>query len=241
MQTKTPVLAAALTALTLLAAPPAHAQGELVKSASADLDGDGKPEAISLKWEEGEESFILQAGSVSTKGNAVDTEIHGFAVIDLDSGDKRKELAVQKGLTDDDKGVYLYGFDGKSLKQLGTVPAVTEVKGNGILLADRWMGFWMKRDKFVLEAKKDKVSWVPQELYYVGTEATVKQPFSLMASRTGKAPLATLAQGSTIQVIAAAPPTAKGGEYLYLVKSATGLLGWATIMDLIEKTEGLFA
>jgi hypothetical protein len=233
MQTK----ASLLTALLLLATP-VHAEDAPMQSTSADLDGDGKPESLSLEWKEGDDAFILRAGSASAKGSAQDTEVQGLTVIDLDSGDKRKEVAVHTGLTDQDKRVDLYAFDGKGLKPLGSVPTLTEVRGNGIILADSWQGFWSRRDKFTLDAKKGKVSEVPQELYHVGAEATVKKPFPLAASRTDKAPVATLAQGSRIQVIAAAP--LKGGKgYLYLVKSATGLLGWATAGDLSGHTEGL--
>jgi hypothetical protein len=50
--------------------------------------------------------------------------------------------------------------------------------------------------------------------------------------------VATLAQDSRIQVLAA-DPSGRPGEELYLVKSSTGLLGWASRADLEGKTEGL--
>jgi hypothetical protein len=234
MQTK----ASLLTALLLLA-PAAHAQGEPVQSTSADLNGDGKPEALSVQWKEGDAAFVLRAGGATVKGSAANTEVRGLTVIDLDSSDKRKEVAVLTGMTEYDKRVDLYAFDGKSLKPLGSVPALTEVRGNGIILSDSWQGFWNRRDKFALDAKKTKVSEVPQELYYVGVEATVKQLLPLTAGRADKALVATLAQNSRIQVLAAVPLKGGKSDYLYLVKSATGLLGWATSRDLVEKTEGL--
>jgi hypothetical protein len=239
MRTKTAVLAA-LTTSALLAAPVTLAQqAEPVKSTSADLNGDGKPEVISLQWEEGQPQFVLKVGNATARGDAKDTEVHGVSIIDIDGSDKRKEVAVHAGMTDDDQRTFVYAFDGKALKALGSVPALTEVKGNSIILSDSWQGFWNKRDKFVLDAKAGKLSEVPQELYFVGAEATVKQSFPLARSRTDKSPLAQLAQGSKIQVLAAWPPGRAGGLYLYLVKSSTGLLGWATVTDLMEKTEGL--
>ncbi|WP_164010706.1 hypothetical protein [Pyxidicoccus trucidator] len=239
MTTKAPVLTA--MTLTLLTAPLARAQDaqEPAKSASADLNGDGKPEAISLEWDEKKDQFVLKAGGATVRGDTSGNEPIGVTVVDLDSGDKRKELAVHTGETDYDKQARLYAFDGKALKALGSVPALTEAKGNGIILSDSWQGFWNRRDKFALDAKAGKVSEVPQELYAVGVEATVKQSFPLARSRTDKAAVAMLAQGSRIQVLAAAPASKKGGDYLYLVKSSTGLLGWATAKDLQEKTEGL--
>lgn len=235
MKTKSPALA--VMTLTLLTAPLAHAQGEPTKSASVDLNGDGKPEAVSLTWDEARDEFVLKAGSATIRGGTDGNAPEGFVVVDLDSSDKRKELVVSTGQTDYDKQQHLYAFDGKALKSIGNVPALTEAKGNGIILSDSWQGFWNRRDKYALD-KKGNVTEVPQELYAVGVEATVKQPFPLARSRTDKSAVATLAQGSKIQVLAAAP-LGPPGEYLYLVKSATGLLGWATAKDLTGKTEGL--
>ncbi|NMO18879.1 hypothetical protein HPC49_20150 [Pyxidicoccus fallax] len=239
MKTKSSVLASLMTC-SLLAAPAVHAGDDgPVKSASVDLNGDGKPEAISIEWDEAKDQFILKAGTATIRGATDGNEPAGFTVVDIDSGDKRKEVAVGTGQTDYDKQQHLFAFDGKAFKALGSVPALTEARGNGIILSDSWQGFWNRRDKFTLDAKAGKVTEVPQEMYAVGVEATVKQSFPLARSRTEKTPVATLAQGSKIQVFAAAPVGKKGGGYLYLVKSSTGLLGWASEKDLMEKTEGL--
>lgn len=237
MKTKAPALA--VMTLTLLTAPLAQAQDpqEPKNSDSVDLNGDGKPEAISLTWDQAKDEFVLKAGSSTIRGGTDGNAPPGFVVVDIDSSDKRKELAVTTGQTDYDKQQHLYAFDGKALKSIGNVPALTETKGNGIILSDSWQGFWNRRDKYALD-KAGKVVEVPQELYAVGVEATVKQSFPLARSRTHKTAVATLAQGSKIQVLAATP-LGPPGEYLYLVKSSTGLLGWATAKDLTGKTEGL--
>ncbi|MFP2929778.1 hypothetical protein ACLESO_32215 [Pyxidicoccus sp. 3LG] len=159
--------------------------------------------------------------------------------MDLDSSDKRKEVVVHTGQTDYDKKAHVYSFDGKSLKPLGTVPAITEARGNSIILSDTWQGFWNRRDKFALDAKKAKLSEVPQDLYAVGVEATVKTSFPLARTRTEKTPVANLAQGSKIQVLAAG--RTGGSNWMYLVKSSTGLLGWATAKDIAENTDVQFA
>ncbi|NOJ80471.1 hypothetical protein HNV28_19425 [Myxococcus xanthus] len=238
MKTNASVLA--VMTCSLLTAPLAIADDTApVKSASVDLNGDGTPEAVSIQFDEPKNEFILKAGSATIRGPGDDNEPAGVFIVDLDSRDKRKELVVRTGQTDYDQRSYIYGFDGKALKLLGTVPALTEAKGNGIILSDSWQGFWNRRDKYVVDAKTGKVSEVPQDLYAVGVEATVKQSFPLARSRTDKSAVATLAQGSKIQVLAAAPSGRKDEGYLYLVKSSTGLLGWATAKDLTGKTDGL--
>ncbi|TQF16437.1 hypothetical protein FJV41_08105 [Myxococcus llanfairpwllgwyngyllgogerychwyrndrobwllllantysiliogogogochensis] len=240
MKTQLPALA--VTTFALLGAPLAQAGDELpTQSASADLNGDGKPEAIAVKWKEGDEEFVLTAGTATLRGKT-DSEVLGLSIIDVDSGDKRKEVAVHTGMTDNDRLTTVYAFDGKSLKALGSVHALTEVKGNGIILSDSWEQFWNRRDKFALDAKAGKLSLVPQELYYVGQEATVREGFPITHSRTDKKPVATLAAASKILVLAAAPVPVQGGRstsFVYLVKSSTGLLGWVSHDTLLAKTEGL--
>ncbi|RKH93237.1 hypothetical protein D7Y04_41255 [Corallococcus sp. AB038B] len=228
----------------LLTGAPASAQNsEFVKSAQVDLDGDGKPDAVSLTAGE-DGKFTLKVGGATLKGDASGNEVPGFQVVDLDTGDKWKELLVQTlGELDDGHRYFVYGYDGKAVKLLGNVHALTEAKGNGIVLVDRWMAFWQKRDKYTLDRKAWKLVHVPQELYAVTAEpgkevtATVKKSFPLTQSRTGSAVLATTAQGSKVTVLAASVPAK--GEVLYLVRSSTGLLGWVPGNVLVESTDGL--
>ncbi|WP_233602192.1 hypothetical protein [Corallococcus sp. CA047B] len=231
-------LLAVLSSAVLLAAP-AGAQGDApVKSANVDLDGDGKPDAVSLT-PGADGKFTLKVGAATVQGNAAGNEVSGFSVVDLDTGDKWKELLVHSvGDVDDDHRFFLYGYDGKGMKPLGDVRALTEAKGNGIVLVDTWMGFWHRRDKYVLDRKAWKLNPVPQELYAVGVEATVKKSFPLAQARTGSAVVATTAQGSKVQVLAASVPP-RGGDVWYLVKSSSGLLGWVREKALVESTEGL--
>ncbi|RKH48126.1 hypothetical protein D7Y23_20765 [Corallococcus sp. AB050B] len=223
----------------MFAGAPAWAQknDEPVMSAQVDLDGDGKPEAVSLTAGAGGK-FTLKAGEATVQGNAPRAEVRGFTVVDLATGDKWKELVVHSlGGVDEDHRFFLYGYDGKALRPLGDVHALTEAKGNGIVLVDTWMGFWQRRDKYTLDRKAWKLVHVPQELYAVGVDATVKKSFPLAQNRTGSAVVATTAQGSKVQVLAASIPAK--GEVQYLVKSSTGLLGWVPGNVLMESTEGL--
>ncbi len=232
-------LLAVLSSAVLLAGAPVFAQGgdAFVTAAQADLDGDGKPDAVALTVG-ADGKFTLKVGGATLKGDASGNEVTGFQVVDLDTGDKWKELLVQTlGELDDGHRYLLYGYDGKAVKPLGDVHALTEAKGNGIVLVDRWMGFWQKRDKYTLDRKAWKLVYVPQELYAVGVEATVKKSFPLAQGRTGSGVVATTAQGSKVQVLAASVPAK--GEVQYLVKSSTGLLGWVREKVLVDSTDGL--
>jgi hypothetical protein len=233
-------LLAALCSAVVFTGGPAHAQdAEPVKSAQVDLDGDGKADAVTLT-PGGGGKFTLKVGGVTAQGGSADAnEPLGFTVVDLDSGDKWKELVVHSlGDVDGDHRFFVYGYDGKAVRLLGDVNALSEAKGNGIVLVDQWQGFWNKRDKYALDRKAWKLVHVPQELYAVGVGATVKKSFPLQRSRTEAAVVATLAQGSKVEVLAAGAGP-KGGPWWYLVKSSTGLLGWVRADTLEASTNDL--
>jgi hypothetical protein len=227
----------ALTA-TLLLCPALVQAHEPVKSLSVDLNGDGKPESIQLRWREGDPTYVLQAGSVSIQGRGDERTVEGVTVIDLDTREPTRELVVHVTLPLDERRMDLYGFDGKALRPLGSVPAITQTHGNGILLSDDWWGFWTRRDKYVLNREQWRLERVRQPYYYVGQEARVLQSFPLAFDRTGAPVVAHLAPDSTIQVLAA--DTSIPGQYpWFLVKSSTGLLGWAEGQTLVRNTQGL--
>ncbi|QSQ11931.1 hypothetical protein [Myxococcus landrumensis] len=234
----------AVMAFTLLTAPSVHAEEQaLVQSTSADLNGDGKPEAIAVKGNEnnGDFDFVLTVGT-ATHRMKVGAEVLGLSLLDLDSSDKLKEVAVHSGMTDTDTLAFVFRYDGKSLKPLGSVPALTEVKGNGVILSDSWRGFWNGRDKYAVDPKTQQLALVPQEFYYVGQEATVRESFPITQTRSDKKPVAQLAVGSKIQVVAATRVPVPGSPhtaFAYLVKSSTGLMGWTTPEVLAAKTDGL--
>ncbi len=107
-----------------------------------------------------------------------------------------------------------------------------EFLGNGIVLADDWMGFWTITRKYVL-TKDRKLVEVPQEFYFVGVTGKVSKPLILYQTRQGKQVLANLRAGSKAEIILS---DAKGW---YLVKSEKGLLGWAKEESILQSISDL--
>lgn len=207
-------------------------------SRKVDLDGDGKPETVTLRPREDPGTFTLQVGGATYTSPEKNLQGMSLEVVDLlREGDKWKEVAVATGLTDGDKRVFLFGYDGKALKPLGEVHALGEVKGNGIVLAEIWMGFWNRTEKYALDRAAWTVRRVPQPFYYVGKQAKVKRSFALAHSRQDATVVANLAPGTTLEVLAADVPERADGKVLYLVKSATGLLGWSGQEELLASTD----
>jgi hypothetical protein len=159
--------------------------------------------------------------------------------VDIDTSDKYKEIAVHNPGPSEDDEYAIYWYDGKSIKAMGVLSRWPKLFGNGIVLVDDWMGFWSKKDKYVLNKKTRGLELIPQEFYYVGAEATVKEIFPIYETRDGSTIVANLAPKSKILILLC---DCSPGEYMdkwYLIKSETGILGWTRPKPFHEKLDGL--
>lgn len=219
-------------------------------NAKADLDGDGKEEAISFD--------ALPTGIIAYALRVADAKIGRFteqpnvAIVDLDSSDKTKELLIVEGGDNDLRDYTLFRYEGHKLIELGKfggqVPADPEISGNGFIVYGAWQGFYTRTVKLAIDAKKRKLAEVVPELYAVGVELPVKATFPLYATRAKKEVLARAKVASKVTLVAHDPsPKCAAGELgfepcdWFLVRSATGLLGWVLFSDLAAGLELPFA
>lgn len=217
-------------ALIFFATSPAWAQqGD--GGIEADFDGDGKQERASLS-QEADERLVVSAGSARLRlAKGLYAEMAGLSVIDVDANDPAHELVVTYG-EGELPSVFIYALDGGQLRLLGMLVGRIEAKGNGIVLQRTWEGFWTKTEKFVLEPGRKGLRRVAQELYALEprVEVVAKKTFPLLFSRTSSEIVANVAADSKIEVLLF------GGDDWYLVRSATGLVGWARFKTLNEHT-----
>ncbi len=225
--------------LVCVLAVPAPGFAAVVKSASADLNGDGKAEQISITIkDEFESDYVLKIGSVSVKGKLWEG-IDGFQVVDIDCGDRLKEIAVHTRGPSDDYGHHLYWFDGKHIKDMGVLDGSAKFPGNGSVLVHRRIGWAFTTEKYVPQGSQRKLHTVPQDMYAVEVDAqitaTVAKSFPIYATRAGGGIVAQLAPKSKITILAYSPAQRNsdgsfkvGPKDQYLIKSHTGLLGWAS-------------
>jgi hypothetical protein len=202
----------------------------LMWSAKVDLNGDGKPETIRLVKLEGAK-FRLNINQDTVEGTLGD-EAEGFYIADVDKSDKYREVVVYTpGPSDDHEHVFFW-FDGKRIRKMGRLMRLLKFLGNGIVLADDWMGFWIITRKYVL-TKDRKLVEVPQEFYYVGVAGKVSKPLTLYRTRQTKQVLATLRVGSQAEIVLS------DGKGWYLVKSENRLLGWVKEESLMNSMSNL--
>lgn len=229
---------------------PPPCPSNFMMSGNVDVDGDGGPESITVTMGEGYGEFTLSIDGMTTVGMFEMGDTDGFAVVDIDSSDPYKEIAVHTPGPSDDDEYLIYFYDGTSIKEMGRLSRWPKFSGNGIVLVDGWMGFWSIRDKYVLDKRTRILRHVPQELYYVGVEAHAKKSFPVYKSRTGSDVIANTMPNSNFLILACDPSPKclnKYGEVdnyscdWYLIKTVTGLVGWVrfeTLMDY-EKVGGL--
>lgn len=222
---------------------------DIVKSAKVDLNGDGKTEEISISGVTESGDFVLSVGRVSIKGTLTAGEADGFTIVDIDTTDEYKEIAVHTPGPSDDDEYLIYWYDGKLIKEVGRLSRWPKFFGDGIVHVGDWMGFWSKREKYVLDKKTRILQLVPQELYYVGIEAKVRGSFPIYKTRGDSTIVANLKPPSKVLILLCDPsPTSKGetddyfDDYFcdwYLIKSETGIVGWARLKTFYRRLEGL--
>jgi len=193
----------------------------------------GDRAALKATGQEGD--FTLKAGGQEVKGR-VGTKAKGFRLVDLEPTDKRREVLVA-GEGPSGRDVYvLYQLGPEGPRQLPLPECTPAVFGNGLLLTDCWMGFWERREKYTYDSQAGTFTHVPQELYWVDKPFKVASSFPLHRGREGQDVVANVRPGSTLTLVAfwAGAPDSDW----YLLRSESGLLGWARLSSFQEHLVG---
>jgi len=216
---------------------------EPMTTANVDLNGDGVPDKISFTKREGPGEYTLFVNGRPKAGNFKNAYFDGFIVVDVKRTDPFKEVAMVSYGGGYDYEYQLYRYNGSIIQEMGGFNGIPSFKGNGIVLVETWMGFWPKKDKYLLDSSSGRLNHVPQELYNVGIEATVKESFPIYKSRHESDVVANTLVNSKILIVACdpSPKCADGGYFCdwYLVKTATGFEGWVRLKTLSDKLESL--
>jgi hypothetical protein len=216
------------------------AEDKFVESAKVDLDGDGTTEHITISGMTEFGDFLLTIEQTSITGKFDPEAADGFIIVDIDTGDQYKEVAVHTPGPSSDDEYLIYWYDGKSIQNMGRLSRWPEFLGNGIVHVEKWMGFWSQNNKYVLDKKTRKLNPVPQDIYYVGVEVDVKKSFPIYKTRDCKERVAYLKPESKIMLFACDPSSENNySSWPYLIKSSTNLIGWAKEKDFSQKVEGL--
>jgi hypothetical protein len=234
--------------IVLLSALAVAAPAKLPK---LDLDGDGKPELIRME----NDSVILGQGLEAGYCDMGGCEISAF---DIDVAKPGKDLQICVSGPRDDVSCSLYTYAAGQFTAVDVPdpygpPSAWTSRGNGVLLGyydDRW---FRRVEKF--DWKDGKLHRVAQPFYAVadakGAPWTVTidggegvETLRLLESPETGGVVAVPAEKSQITVLLESAPHFAVAEWdwekrWFLVRTATGLVGWAKLTSIINANEEL--
>ncbi len=214
-----------------------HAQ-EPVFKANTDLNSDNIIDKITLTGDDTD--YTLSVNGQSISGNFEVENMVGFYIVDINKNDSFKEIAVHATGPSDDDIYNLYFYDGKQIRFMNSLFNILTYNNNGIVYADSWQGFWMKRDKYQLQKSNHKLKLIPQFAYYVGIkDIKVQEYFAVYSDRALTKKTAVLSLNSKIEILICDSKNANDYEKaLFLIKSKSGLTGWVDSYTLRQHCSG---
>jgi hypothetical protein len=236
--------------ICFLIALTAPALARTTGSAEADLDGDGVDETITIEYTDEVGDFTLRINDQEISG-WLEPDLMGYEIVDINEGDDYVEVVVSTAGPSDDYESIIYAWQNGRIIEIDHITGYVRFSGDGAMLVDNWMGFWMRRDKCVLDPTTRRIQHVPQPFYYVqgwntgegdGADCTVLESFAIYSSFDTSLVLEELEVGGRIRILAnydgSSPETGMHSEW-YLILSSTGLMGWGLVSDFWDKVEGL--
>ncbi len=219
-------------------------QNNPFKELKEDLDGDGVKDIVHLQLAgQYKDVYVLKVNGheVRNYGESIDENIH---IVDIDSSDKFKEVAVQQYGPSDDYKTDFYYYDGNGLVFMGTLQGLCaekgNIKGNGIVTASEratmlqtW--FYAKEHKL---AEGHLLQGVRKELYpalYDVQTLKLKKELSLFESPVSSKVVAKLKAGDSITLL--------GCDSVEWCKAetASGIKGWFAVDSMKVREAGLDA
>ncbi len=218
---------------------PALVEGQY-RARSADLDGDGAAESVSLSIRTGAEFGTVR--TLTVNGLSVDIVNDGnsaqpyFGIVDLNSADTFKEIALSDwGPSSDDTTVF-YGWQNGALVHLGTTSDLWEnmmFAGDGTFQADvraSVLDTWFYRETF--KRVGTTIVDVPQEFYTRRDPAlvTMTGSLNLYVSPGNTTVIAILAPGDTGTIVGCTSADDASQSWCKLVP-VDGVEGWFAVQN----------
>jgi len=212
---------------------------DFIFSTVIDLNSDNKTEIVKVENTKNPFEFRLLIGKEEVLGKFNDGDLDGFKVIDINTHDDYKEIAVHTAGSSSDDEYMIYWYNGQEIIFMDHLSRWPTFNGNGIVYVDGWTGFWTQRDKYVLDDTERKLRPIEQFAYYVDITVNVKIPFEIFKETDLINKVALLSKGSEIVLILCDRSNRNYIDHRYLIKSKSGLLGWASFKTIEHNTEGI--
>lgn len=202
--------------------------------AKADLNGDGKIDAISCesKVVNGRDKCQLTVNGKSVRFE-LENGVKHLKVVDVDSSDRFKEVYLQ-GAGDGDYPVdRIFRFDGKKLIDMGELGGTAFFDGSGRVVVTGWLAGFV--DSYgVMRYDKSKHRFVSEaipDLYPMDTQTKATKPFSVYTNSECKKTLIQVRAGDKVKLVAAKVIRISSrknpvDDVRVLIRTKHGMLGW---------------
>ena len=199
-------------------------------TASIDLNGDGKKDSIKLSVYSDGDEYSLTVNNSTIDGTGCNVE-NAIYLLDINSKDKYKELAITEAGPSSDYVTYFYYYDGKSLKYMGEISGDCgdmKLDGSGNFTSvsrGNVLQTWFYVDHYKM-SNSHKIENIPQKYYRMNTMVTLKTSINVLkeaSASSGKA--YTLKTGSKAILLET------DDKQWCSILSENGQKGWFKITD----------
>lgn len=199
---------------------------------AADLNSDGIEETIRLEFIKHSSSFTLFVNDFSITEWGIG--LHGyFKIVDIDSTDSIKEIAISESGPSDDLATHLYYYDGRSIISMGTVGGIPRADGSGILRAStrgKILHTWFHSASYKL-SNNHALEYIDMDLYAMNWTVTLKDTLALRESRKDSEIIVRLLPGEKVTILSS------DDKEWCLVENSKGIKGWFAV-DGYDKIRG---
>lgn len=214
--------------------------------AIVDLDGKDDADKIELTLIEddyGFSNFILTINKDSISGKH-SYNVNGFLIIDLDTADNFKEVAVYTQNSNGPDEYIIYKYD-NWITEIGRINSYATFQGNKEIIVDTEMMFWTKTDTVLYDTEFEVLKFYPKEFYDINIKAKVLEPFSLYSDRDKFITIIELKPKDRITVMKCDTSPFCNDELAnsfelcdwYQVRLESGRTGWAQLKTFLNKLE----
>jgi hypothetical protein len=202
-----------------------------------DLNGDGAKEKIIYNLRSGE----LIVNNKSVKLNLTDAA-EAFAIVDVDSKDKFKEILISDYGPSDDYKTCFYYFDGTNIVNMGEAEGLFDfgikLEGSGKITArtrGNILQTWFINKSFQL-SEGHKLKEISQELYTTNYPLFLKISLKLYKNKGEKAATMLINEGQKVNIIGT------DDKEWCLIETSGGVKGWIAVDSFnIIRNNGLAA
>lgn len=206
--------------------------GEDLDSANIDLNGDGVKDNIRFSCEFGDGNFVLYINNKVLKGSGCILE--GYCkIVDINSKDKFKEIAIEERGPSDDYATAFYYYDGKRILPMGKIQGSFEngaLKIGGLskiktMTRGKVLHTWFYPDSYKL-SPNHLLEHINQKLYQMNTKVRIKRALPVQKSSTNSKITFTLKTGEEAIILAS------DDKEWCLIRNSKGQFGWFKINGL---------